>query len=174
MLIWRLFLKAMSLIFDNAMVALALVVLIIAGINYKALVQSLPNSVPEIDNWLADISPKKVDLRGSIDGVRECWRMTFLFLRPDGSPLLGSVRHVGQVSTLTPQASIELPYRDTYLLRLQTEVFLSNPENCLPIASGAILRSRVLETELKPRGSQFSLINTCDFTENNDCDFRLE
>ena len=128
------------------MVGLALVVVIIAGITYKTLVQSLPNSVPEIDNWLADISPKKVDLRGSVDGVRECWRMTFLFLRPDGSPLLGTIRHVGQVSTLRPEASIELPYRDTYLLRLQTEVFLSQsgklPADRLPAPSCAPVCSR--------------------------------
>jgi hypothetical protein len=173
MLIWRWLLKPIDMILSNPMRALALIVLVLAAINYKTLLKSLPSSVPEIDNWLADIAPLNVTMTGEILGVDACWRMIFTFFEEDGTKLLATVSHSVIVSTLKPEVQLALPHRHAYLLRLQTEVYFSDPETCLPIGAAAILKSRAIETALRGLPYETHLHNACDFTEENRCDLQI-
>jgi hypothetical protein len=173
MLIWRLFLKVVDLFLSNPIRALALVVFTLAAVNYKTLIANLPDAVPEVDNWLAELAPRSVTMAGSIVGVGKCWRMNFTFFEESGSPLLKTRSHVTQVTGENPQATLSLPHRASYLVRLETEVPLANPDNCLPIGTGAILKSNAVETVLRGIGPDISLVNRCDFTDANRCDLRV-
>jgi len=173
MLTWRWLLKPIDLILSNPMRALALIVFVLAAINYKTLISSLPSSVPEIDNWLADIAPLNVTMTGEILGAEACWRMIFTFFEEDGGRLLETVSHSVIVSTLKPEVGLALPHRDAYLLRLQTEVYFSNPETCLPIGAAAILKAKAIETTLRDLPYETQLHNACDFTEQNRCDLQV-
>lgn len=174
MWLWRQFLNIVDLFERIPFLLLGLVVLVLAGANYRTLMEALPSSVPEVDNFLASVAPKIVTIEGSLTGVEHCWRMDFTFFAEDGSKLLATLDHIARVTNQKPQTTIELPYRKAYKMRLQTEVYLSDPETCFIIGSGPILRSRSVEMTLAERAVEIAITNTCDFTQENNCDLVIE
>jgi hypothetical protein len=173
MVIWRYFLKFVDVFLSNPIYALALVVFGLVAINYKTLIANLPGSLPELENMIADLAPKTVTLEGSMTGAGPCWRMNFTFFEEDGSPLLDTRDHIGRLTQAMPSATLSLPHRSNYLLRLETEVPLADPATCLPIGTGVVLKSNANQTPLLDTSPAFRLVNTCDFAEANKCELKL-
>ena len=174
MILWRWFLKLADLLLSNPIRALAVIVAVLAGLYYKTLISALPGSIPEVDNWLADMAPLNVTMTGEVMGADACWRMIFTFFEQDGTKLLETVNHIALVSTLEPgPAKLALPHRNAYRLRLQTEVYYSDPDTCLPVGAAAILKSKASETTLHDLAIETLLHNACDFTEANHCELEI-
>ncbi|NND48943.1 MAG: hypothetical protein HKN60_01685, partial [Rhizobiales bacterium] len=160
MVLWRWFLKFADVLLSNPIWPLAMIVVVLAGINYKTLIQALPGSVPEVDNWLADMAPLNISMTGEVVGADACWRMIFTYFEEDGTKLLETVNHIALVSTLKPgPAKLALPHRQAYRLRLQTEVYYSDPDTCLPVGAAAILKSKATETTLRDLATETRLHN---------------
>ncbi|NND50588.1 MAG: hypothetical protein HKN60_10090 [Rhizobiales bacterium] len=175
MIVWRWFIKLIEMLEANPIRTLAVIVAMIAAINHKTLIEALPRSIPEVDNWLADMAPLNVAMTGEVIGAGACWRMIFTYFEEDGSKLLDTVNHIALVSTLKPgPAKLALPHREAYRLRLQTEVYYSDPETCLPVGAAAILKSKAIETTLRDLATETSLHNACDFTEANNCELQIK
>jgi hypothetical protein len=175
MLIWRWTLKIADTFLGNPMRALGLVVVFVGALYHNTLAENLPNSLPEVDDWLANIAPTTVHLSGSLTGMRECWRMRATFFEEDHSKLLHHTNHIILATTRRPDVKIDLPLRDVYKLRLESMVYLSDPEkDCLRIGSGPILKSKSIVTSLHNPGDTIKIQNNCNFSSENHCSFEVQ